>query len=247
LNRVYPETKTVDIVEDIHGVKIRDPYRWLENKSSKEVQDWITAQNNLALDVLNTYKGEQEVRNRLTDLFDYDIIMHGYVQIKKTQSGTRFFYLLRKSGRDQPSLVYQDNLDGKQIELLNPLELSTEGVVSLDWFYPSNDGNFVAYGLSEGGTEWSILHIIDVQSRALFSERIPRTRYCDLIWLPDNSGFYYKRYPLVGTVSPEEENYNCHLFFHKIGENHENDVKVFGEGINPNDILFFKSRSCECQ
>lgn len=241
LNREYPETRTVDVVEDIHGVKIHDPYRWLENKSSKDVQDWITNQNDLALDVLNTYKGQQEIRNRLTDLFDYDTIVHGHMQIKKTQAGTRFFYLLRKSGRAQPSLVYQDNLDGKRIELLNPLELSPDGLVSLDWFYPSKDGTLVAYGLSEGGTEWSVLHIMDIQSREIFSERIPRTRACDLIWLPDNSGFYYTRYPLIGTVSPEEENYNCHLYFHKIGDNYENDVKVFWEGIKPNDQIFLET------
>ncbi|MHA2303297.1 MAG: prolyl oligopeptidase family serine peptidase, partial [Candidatus Thorarchaeota archaeon] len=75
----------------------------------------------------------------------------------------------------------------------------------------------------------------------LLSERIPRTRMCNLIWLPDNSGFYYTRFPLVGTVPPEEENYNRHVFFHRIGENYEDDVKVFGEGTNPNDFLIMKS------
>ncbi|MFW9965504.1 MAG: prolyl oligopeptidase family protein [Candidatus Sifarchaeia archaeon] len=245
MKREYPKTKTVDVVDEMHGVKIPDPYRWLEGKSDKEVQEWISSQNELTTNRFKEYSGQEKLRDRLTDLFSYDIIMPGTLKIRKIDSGKRLFYLLRQAGMQQPSLYYQDNHEGKRIELVNPSEMSEKGIVALDWYFPSNDGQLVAYGLSEGGNEWSVLHILDVETREIFSERIPRTRMCSIAWLPDNSGFYYTRFPQVGTVPPEEENYNRHVFFHKLGENHEEDVKVFGEEVDSMEFpLLYVNEDC---
>ncbi len=241
MNWEYPAARAEDVVDEIHGVKVPDPYRWLEDTKSDEVQNWIEAQNKLADDVLGEYEGKQVLENRLRELFDYDLIIPGSLRIRKTASGFRFFYLLRKSGRQQPSLFYQDDHDGDRIELVNPLDLSSEGLVALDWFHPSRDGSIVAYGLSEKGTEWSVLHIIRTETREILPERIPRTRNCSLVWLSDNSGFYYTRYPLPGSVPPDEENYNRHVFFHEIGENYEQDVKVFGDEIDRRDYPVLSS------
>lgn len=241
MKREYPATRAEEVVDEIHGVKVPDSYRWLENTKSDEVQNWIEAQNKLADDVLGEYEGKHVLENRLREFFDYDLIIPGSLKIRKTTSGFRFFYLLRKSGRQQPSLFYQDDHDGDRIELVNPLDLSSEGLVALDWFHPSRDGSLVAYGLSEKGTEWSVLHVIRTKTREILPERIQRTRNCSLVWLPDNSGFYYTRFPLLGSVPLEEENYNRHVFFHELGENYEHDVKVFGDEIDRRDYPVLSS------
>jgi prolyl oligopeptidase len=241
----YPSTKIDNFVEEIHGRKVKDPFRWLEDTSSEEVQEWIATQNRFSLEILKGYKGHQHMQERLTDLYHYDVIREGSFKVRKTINGVRFFYEFRKAGSDQTTLCYQDNEDGERIELVNLEDLSADSRFVIDWYFPSNDGALVAYGLSENGTEWSVLHIIDIERREILSERIPRTRYCDIVWLPDNSGFFYTRFPLVGTVSPEEENYNRHIHFHKIGDDCNDDVKVFGESCQPHDILYM-SANADC-
>jgi len=234
----YPESRIENTVEEMHGVTIIDPYRWLENPSDKSVLDWIEIQKDFATSIMDEYKGWDQAYARVKQLLSFDSILPYSLQISETLSGLKFFYLMREVGRKQYSLFYQNEKKGDRIEVINTDELSSEGHVAIDWYYPSPDGRLIAYGLSEGGTEKSILHIIDVEHKKTFSEQIPQTRMCSLIWLPDNSGFYYTRYPLSGTVSPDEENYNRHIYFHRLGDDYKNDVKVFGEGTQPNSILW---------
>ncbi len=225
----YPHTTKKDIVDEIHGKKIVDPYRWLEDSTSEEVQNWITQQNEFTNSLLQQYSGEERIKKRLKELFTYDYIMANYFQVTKIADGPRFFYYFRKANEDQPSLCYQDGEDGERITLYNPLEKSDEGIVAIDWFVPSHDGSYVAFGISEGGTEMSVLHIMEVESKKLLDERITQTKWCDLVWYKNN-GFFYSRYPLPGTVSPEDEHYYHHVYYHKIGDDYRDDVKIFGEG-----------------
>ncbi|MFX1561314.1 MAG: prolyl oligopeptidase family serine peptidase, partial [Promethearchaeota archaeon] len=229
MGRSYPETRRENIVDEIHGVKIEDPYRWLEDASSSEVQEWVDEQNKLTLSLLDEYGGEDIFKKRMLDLYQYDYIQALNFQVRKRKDGPRFFYFYREAGKNQPSLCYQDGEDGKRIVLYDPLEESEEALISIDWFYSSHDGKYVAYGTSEGGTELSDLYVMDVDRRELLSEKIPQTKWCDIAWLKDE-GFYYSRYPLPGTVSPEDENYYHHVYYHKLGEDYKKDVKVFGEG-----------------
>lgn len=232
----YPPTRVENVVEELHGVTIEDPYRWLEDTTDPKVQDWIKKQNALTSSKLGKYEGMDKIRNRLLELYNYDIIVQNSFEVRKTNKDTRFFYLYRKAGSAQPVLYYQDGEDAERIELINPMKLSSEGLVAIDWYVPSPDGSLVAYGISRDGTEKSVLHIIRVETTEVLAEQIPGTRYCSIAWLHDCSGFYYTRYPLPGTVPPEEEGYNRHIFFHKIGHDYNDDVKVFGEGRAPNEI-----------
>ena len=229
MGQKYPVTRRENIVEEIHGVKIEDPYRWLEDASSQEVLDWVEEQNKLTLSVLSEYSGEEKVKKRMLDLFHYDYIQALYFQVRRRGDGVRFFYYYREAGKNQPSLCYQDGEDGERIVLYDPLIESEEALISIDWFVPSSDGSLVAYGTSEGGTERSVLYVMDVDKKELLSEKIPQTKWADIVWL-ENEGFYYSRYPLLGTVSKEDENYYHHVYYHKLGDNYKNDVKVFGEG-----------------
>ena len=229
MGRKYPETRRENIVDEVHGVKIEDPYRWLEDASSKEVTDWVEKQNELTISLLEEYGGEDIVKKRMLDLFQYDYVQMLYFQVRNREDRPRFFYFYREAGKNQPSLCYQDGEDGERIVLYDPLEESEEGLISIDWFYPSRNGTYVAYGTSEGGTELSVLYVMDVDKRELLSEEIPYTKWCDISWLK-NEGFYYSRYPIPGTVSPEDEHYYHHVYYHRLGDDYKNDAKVFGEG-----------------
>ena len=232
----YPHTKKESLVEKIHGYDIEDPYRWLEDTKNPQVQEWINTQNDFADGIINQYDGKDKIIDRLRELFNYDVIIPGKFTLSKTRHGIRYFYELRRAGESQPVLYYQDGDDGERVELLNPVKISPDGLVAIDWFVPSPDGSFVVYGISEGGTERSILHILNVDTGEELSEKIPQTRYSSIAWFPDNSGFYYTRNPLPGEVPKEEEDYYKHVFYHKIGSDYRKDIKVFGEGRDPAEI-----------
>jgi prolyl oligopeptidase len=225
----YPVTKRESIVEEIHGVSIEDPYRWLEDASSREVQEWVEEQNKFTASILSGYKGKEVVKKRMLDLLHYDYIQEQPFQVTKRENGPRFFYFYREAGKNQPSLCYQDGEDGERVVLYDPLTESQESLISIDWFATSQDGSLVAYGTSEGGTERSVLYVIDVEKKQVLSEKIPQTKWCKIVWFK-NEGFYYSRYPLPGTVSPEDENYYHHVYYHRLGDDYTSDVKVFGEG-----------------
>ena len=223
MSHSYPETEESLVEEEIHGFKIRDPYRWLENTSDKKVQEWIETQNHFTESVLGDFSGREIIGNRLKELTTYDeiVLLPGIrtvaVRCVQTDIGLRLFYKFRKAKESQATLCYQEGIGGERVVIVNPLEVSSEGLAAIDWFFPSNNGKLVAYGISEDGSEWSTLKIINVESGEHLSEEIPRARMASVAWLPDNSGFYYAKYPLPGTVPPGEENYHRYIYFHELG------------------------------
>ena len=234
----YPRTERRDFSETIFGKLIEDPYRWLETVESSEVKEWINSQNEFAKSILDSFRGNDFVKHRLTQLMKYDAYDPNGLKIRIFDKSERFFFLLRPIGESQFTLYYQDG-DGDKIELVSPIKMSPDGLLAIDWFFPSFDGSYVAVGLSRGGTENSELHVFEVKSGESVGVPIPHTRYSYVAWLSDNSGFYYSRTPLPGTVPKEEENYHKHVFFHKIGDDYTKDVKIFGEGRNPAEIPIF--------
>ncbi len=219
----YPETKREEVVEEIHGVKIVDPYRWLENFDQPEVQDWIDIQNNHTKELLAKIPNYQSAYDRIKEFLSL-----GTLTVPSEREGYIFYQ--KSTTENQPILYEQKGLDGKTKVLLDPNELSKENPVALDWFFISPKAKYIVYGLSEDGNEWSVLHIKNIETEEILEDKIPRTRYCSLAWLPDETGFYYTRYPEPGTVPKGQENYNKHLFLHKIGKDWYDDEKIFGEG-----------------
>ena len=138
------------------------------------------------------------------------------------------FLLERAAGADQYSLVVRSAIDpvAPTRMLLDPAELATDGAVAIDWYHPSADGHVVAYGLSEGGTENSTLHVMDVASGEVSCERIPDTRAASVAWLPDNSGFWY-------AVYEAGSEYHRHIRFHRLGADHSSDTVVFDRQPTP--------------
>jgi len=212
------------MVETIHGQKVEDPYRWLEDAESEETKKWVDEQNKHTRFILDNLPSRLKIGERLEELFSIGYI--GSPQIHKD----RYFYTKREGKQNQPVLYVREGIDGKEKVLIDPNTLDKEGLVSLDWWYPSDDGKLLAYGLSREGTEQSTLYIMNAETGEKLSDVITRTRYTDLSWKEDNTGFYYTRLPAPGTVPQGEENYHRHIFYHVLGTDPEDDPKVFGEG-----------------
>ena len=220
----YPPSRTEKVVDRLHGTDVPDPYRWLEDGNSAEVKQWVERQNAFTRAVLDELPGRAAIRERLNTLLDI-----GSIGTPAVATG-RFFYTRRDGKQNQPVLYVREGLQGKDRVLLDPNTLSKEGIVALDWWYPSRDGKLLAYGLSEGGTEQSTLHVRDVETGKDLPDVIERTRACSVAWLPDSKGFYYTRYPQPGSVPRGQENYHRHVYLHLLGADPAKDTKVYGEG-----------------
>ncbi len=216
----------------VHGMSIVDPYRWLEDGKDPETIAWTKAQNELTTEALSGLPEKQALAKSLTSLLSRDSIGTPVFR------GNRLFYTRRKAGEDQPVLCVRE-LSGGSYErvLVDPNKLSAAGLTALDWWQPSDDGSMLAYGCSDRGDEWSVLRVMDVDGSEVLPDRIERARMAGVNWEKDNSGFYYCRYPKPGEVPPGEENYNHHLFHHRLGDDPSSDPKVFGEG-RPKDEFY---------
>jgi prolyl oligopeptidase len=226
---VPPPTRTEKLTELLHGQSVPDPYRWLEQDQSPEVQQWTEQQNAYTRKLLDAVPQRQALGKRLEEL-----LAIGTVSPAVPRKG-RYFYTKRTGTQNQPILYVRESVHGPDRILVDPNTLSAAGTTSLDWWYPNPEGNLVAYGLSAGGSELSTLHLRDVVSGKDLADQIPRCRACAVAWLPDGSGFYYTRYPAPGTVPAGEETYHRHVYFHNLGDVPEKDAKVFGAGLKKED------------
>lgn len=204
-------TRVDEVTEVIHGVAVADPYRWLESGDDPETIRWTAGQNEFTRGYLDDAPERAAVRSRLEQLLGIGVLG------TPMPARGRYFYVRREGQVNQPILYWRDGLHGDDRVVLDPNLLSADGTVALDWYYPSIDGQLLAYGLSEAGSEDSVLHLLHVESGALLRDRIPKTRACDLAWLPDSSGFYYTRYPAAGEVPAGEESYHRAVWFHRLG------------------------------
>lgn len=217
----YPPTRRDDVTDVLHGERIVDPYRWLEASESDEVREWTSVQNGLTEAYLAEYPGRAGIRSRLETLLSIGVLG------TPTPAGGRYFYQRRDGAQNQPVLWVRDGVNGADRVAVDPNALNSEGTTALDWYYPSEDGRLLAYGLSENGREESVLHVLDVSTGALLPDRIPHTRAAEVAWLPDNSGFYYTRFPAPGAVPAGEEHYHRAVYFHRLGDDPSADPLVF--------------------
>jgi len=220
-----PDAPVRSVVDVVHGVAIEDPYRWLEDGTSPETLEWTELQNKRTEEVLSQIPARDFFADELTEILSEDYVGSPVVR------GNRLFYIKRASGQNQPVLCMRE-LSGGSPErvLLDPNEASDRGIVALDWWYPSRDGTKLAYGYSERGDEWSVLRILDIETGEVLPEEIERARGAGVTWEPDGLGFYYSKYPKPGEVPPGEENYNRHVFYHRLGQDPKDDKKIYGEG-----------------
>jgi prolyl oligopeptidase len=218
----YPVTRKVDVVEELHGIKVADPYRWLEDLDSKETADWVAAQNKVSFGYLETIPCREPIKQRLTKLWDYE--KYGL----PGKEGGRYFFS-RNSGLQNQSVLYvTDKLDAAPRELLDPNTLSKDGTVALSSLAISDDGNLLAYGLSTAGSDWIEFKVRDVATAKDLPDHIKWVKFSGAAWTKDNKGFFYSRYDEPKEGNPlENVNYFQKLYYHRLGTSQPEDQLVY--------------------
>ncbi|MGD0569824.1 MAG: prolyl oligopeptidase family serine peptidase [Candidatus Sulfotelmatobacter sp.] len=224
-----PKTEARPLTENFHGTKVIDNYRWLEDGKSPDTQKWVEDEMAYTRSLLDPLPGRDAINKRLTELLTIGSI--GVPEI----AGKHYFYTRREGVENQPVLYVREGLNGKDRVLIDPNPLAADGTIALDWYKPSEDGRYLAYGTSPSGSEISTLHIIETNTGKLLPDTIERTRACSIAWMPNNSGFYYTRYPKKGDVPAGQEMYNRHVFYHELGSDPAKDPLIFGEGRDSQD------------
>lgn len=222
--KLPPSTPRREVREIFHGETIIDPYRWLEEDGDSEVQSWIEEQNAYTQSVLLSLPHRESMRTSLERALEASVVGTGAVR------GHQAFFTKRPRGMNQPVLQVAPLKDpaGAQT-LVDPNPHDPDGLASLDWWVPSPQGNMVAYGLSWHGDEWSTLKIVETATGRVLEDEIPRARFASIAWDPDETGFYYTRFPLPGEMSPGDEFYYRRVFHHLLGRDFREDPLVFGE------------------
>jgi prolyl oligopeptidase len=224
-----PKAEKRPLEETMHGVKIVDNYRWLEDGTSPETQKWVAEEMAYTRGVLDPLPGRDAIHKRLTELLSIG-------SLSQPQIGGKYYFYTRREGmQNQPVLYVREGVDGKDRVLVDANQLAADGTIALDWYQASENGKYLVYGTSPSGSEMSTLHIIETKTGAALPDTIERTRACSIAWMLDNSGFYYTRYPKKGDVPDGQEMYNRHVFYHELGTDPETDLKIFGEGRDPED------------
>lgn len=217
----YPPARRGDVVDDYHGTLVPDPYRWLEDPDSEESRAFTRAQNELTEAFLSAIPAREKIKARLTALWTYP----HYTEIKKT--GDRYFYLKNDGKQNQPALYKQVGENGEPELLIDPNTLAADGTIALMSQHYTKDGSLLAYTLSESGSDWQNIHILDVDSGGEAEEILQWTKFAEVVWSEDKGGFFYNRLPTPGSVPPEDQNNYRHVCWHTLGTPQEEDVRVF--------------------
>ncbi len=221
---VYPTAPRRELVEELHGLRIADPYRELEDAAAPATVAWCRAQEELFRAHRAGWPGLADLHRTLTGLLDT-----GSVSAPVTCGGLRF-HTRGRPGADRPALVVTE--DGAERTLLDPLALDPSGGTVLDAWAPSREGARIAVQTSTGGTEDSVLHVLDVATGAVLDGPVDRLRRSAIAWLPGGGAFYYVR-RLPPELHPGEERYHRRVWLHRVGTDPAEDVPVFGEGRDP--------------
>ena len=217
----YPPARKGDQVDDYHGVKVADPYRWLEELDSDETKRWVEAENKLTFGYLSEIPARPRIKDRLTKLWNYE--KFGV----PSKEGKNYFYT-RNSGLQNQSVIYTVTaLDGQPRLLLDPNALSADGTVALSGMSVSHDGKLMAYSLSASGSDWQEWKVRDVNTGKDLSDGIKWVKFSGASWTPDNKGFFYSRYDEPKGDTLKGTNYFQKLYYHRLGTPQSQDMLVY--------------------
>jgi len=223
---IYPETKRQEVVDDYHGNKVKDPYRWLEKAKDKETIAWVKKQNKLTQDWLAGYKGRDEIKNRLTKLWNFPKYS------VPAKQGNRYFFSKNDGLQNQAVVYVQEGLKSEPQVLLDPNKLSADGTIALTNTTFSKDGKFMAYALSRSGSDQQEIKIRRVKKKTDFAEILNWCKFSAIAWSLDGSGFYYNRYPKPGSVEKKDEHNFNRVYWHQLGTPQAEDKLVYEDPAN---------------
>jgi len=218
----YPVAQKGSVIDDYHGTKVPDPYRWMESLDSKEVADWVAAENRVTDPYLKSLPLRDPFNTRLTELWNYPRVGIPIVE------GGRLFYA-RNTGLQKQSPIYMRTSADASPELaLDPNAISEDGSVSVGQWQPSPDAKLMAYGLAEGGADWRTIRVRDLATGKDLNDEVRWMRFSDISWTKDSKGFYYSRYPeppknkvLEAALSGQA------IYYHRLGTPQTQDRLVY--------------------
>jgi len=226
----YPATERGDTVDEQFGVKVADPYRWLENdvRTDPKVAAWVESENKVTDAYLATLPGRDVFKERLKKLIDYE--RFGQPERK----GGRYFYLHNSGLQNQAVLFVRDGVDGQGRVLIDPNGWSKDGATALGEWTPSEDGKKLVYAIQDGGTDWRTVKVLDVDTGKVLDDDVEWVKFSGLSWAKDGSGFYYSRFPAPPEGKKfQSTNENQTVYFHKLGTPQSADVMIYATPDHP--------------
>lgn len=218
----YPETKKVDTVTDYFGTEVKDPYRWLENDRSEETENWVQAENKVTFNYLDNISYRGKLKKRLTELWDYEKLSAPFTE-------GEYIYFFKNDGLQNQSVMYRKKgEDGNAEVFLDPNKFSEDGTTSLGGLSFSKDGNKLAYAISEGGSDWRKIIVMNAENNEILGDTIRDVKFSGMSWR-GNDGFYYSSYdkPDGSELSAKTDQHK--LYYHKLGTAQSEDKVIFGE------------------
>ena len=225
MDRSYPPADRADLVEDLFGHTVADPYRWLEDPASEATRAWSEAQDELFSDQRAGWPGRDRLRRRLLELLRAGIVS------APIWRGERQFFMRRTADQEHAILLTVDP-DGTERVLIDPMQIDPNGTTTLDAWQPSKEGHLLAYQLSAGGTEESVIRVMEVATGEIVDGPIDRARYSPVAWLPGGKAYYYVRRLPPDQLPEAEEQFHRRVWLHRLGADPADDVMVFGDGLD---------------
>jgi prolyl oligopeptidase len=226
----YPQTRHGDQVDDYHGTKVADPFRWLEDdvRKSEEVRKWVEAQNAATFAYLEKIPEREAIKKRLTELWNYEKFTAPF------KVGGHYFFS-KNDGLQNQSVFYRtDKLNGDPIVILDPNKWSKDGTVALSGLDVSDDGKYLAYGLAEAGSDWQKWKVLNLDTLQPLSDEVKWVKYSGTAWSPDGKGFFYSRYPEPKSGEEFQRlTFNQMLYYHRVGSPQSEDVLVYKRPDHP--------------
>lgn len=236
-NTVVKAERT-DFTETIHGVKVADPYRWMEDIDSVQTRSWIEAQRQKTDAYMSTVPNRQAVRQYLEKLQNYPRFG------APTYEAGKYFYYYNSGLQNQSVLYMSESADKLGEPILDPNTFSKEGVSALTDAVPSPDGKFLAFAIAKSGSDWNQIQVLDLTTGQIISDMVKWVKFSTIVWDGASSGFYYSRYPEPAQDSNAlaGENKYHSLYFHKVGQTQAQDQLIYGNPQNP-DISVYGNAS----
>ena len=216
----YPETKTVDSIDTYFGIEVKDPYRWLEDDRSKETEAWVKTQNKSTYSYLDKIPFREDLKERLSSLWNYEKIGAPFVEGDYT-------YFYKNDGLQNQYVIYRKKDNGEPEVFLDPNTFSKDGTVSLDNASFSKNGSILAYSISEGGSDWRKILIMNAETKEIIEDTLIDIKFTQISWYK-NEGFYYSSYdkPKGSELSAKTDQHK--VYYHKLGTPQKEDALIFG-------------------
>lgn len=224
----YPTARMDSVVDDYHGVRVADPYRWLEDDNSQQTAEWVAAENAVTSDFMSQIPYREKIKTRLTQLWDYP------KEGTPIEVGEYFFFFKNDGLQNQSVLYYQKSLNGAAEIFLDPNALSEDGTVALNTVTFSDDNKYMAYSISASGSDWVEIHVMDIATKTVLPDVIKWVKFSGANWGYDSKGFFYSAYgePVKGGELSAQNQFQK-VYYHKLGDAQSNDQLVYEDKEHP--------------